>query len=222
MSLILANWRFIIIAILLGTTLFLFRQNKDLKQNLQDTQITIRSMTVGLQQYKAKDSTYNVRLINERQNTEDVKNSADSTIQKIRAQLANANIKLNNALALGYVKTNITIDTTIIYKPKPVVVGQPVDTLLDFSKRPYITNTVKLNGETATNNLLIENEQFIITNGKKETVKPRKHFFLWRWFQAKHWVVYTDIHNSNPYILTDDAKFITVVERDGTTKTIKN
>lgn len=221
MRLTLTHFMVVALLILGSTTVYLLKRNDELKTNIADRDITIKSMALGVQEYKAKDGTWNQRLINERQSTEQLKNSKDSIIQKMTAQLANANIKLNNALALGYVKQDIEIDTEIKYQPKPKADIAKIDTLLDFSKPPHIVNTVRLTDTSAFNRLVITNEQILMTNAKKEFVNERKKFFLWRWFQKRHWVVYTDIHNSNPYIRTKESKFITIVEKNGETKDIK-
>jgi len=219
MKLTILNVGVLLILILLGTCAYLFKRNNELSRINIDKDITIRSMATGIQEYKAKDSTWNVRLLNERRSAEDIKDSRDSIIAKMRDQLKNANIKLQNALSIAYVDTEVTVDTVIKYRP--VKVGTKIDTLLDFSKLPHIENTVKLTDTTATNKLVIKNEQYILTNADKEFVKPRKAFFLWRWFQRKHWVIYTDIHNSNPYITTKNARFITIVDKEGRAKTIE-
>lgn len=226
MSLILAHWKTIAIAVLVVVSITLFKSRQDLKKELSDKNVTIKSMSKGIEQYKAKDGTFNERLINERRRAKDIEESKDSVIQKITAQLKNSNIKLTNALALGYMKTTIVVDTTIVYvtptRPKVNLDGTTLaalDTLLDFSKRPHIINTVKLTDSTATNKLSITNELFLNTNARRETVDAPKKFFLWRWFQKKHWLIYTDIKNSNPYIKTENAKFITIVDDDGDTKT---
>jgi len=220
MNLIISHWKFVAILALLATAAFLYKRLKDTETKLDNATITIKSMDQGIQQYKAKDSTWNVRLVNERRTMQDIISSKDSTLIKIKEQLSNAGVKYSNAVAAAYVKTTIVTDTVIKYV-RPLTSSVQTDTTLDFSKRPHIINTVKLSAETATNHLEITNEQFILTNGRKETINPRKSFFLWRWFQKRHWVIYTDIHNSNPFIITDDAKFITILENDGSTKSEK-
>lgn len=212
---------FLALAIMIAWNIYLHKRNKDLKTNIQDRDITIQSMNVGIQEYKAKDGSWNQRLINERLSADQIANSKDSIIIKMRSQLQNANIKLQNALALGYTKQVIQIDTVVKYVPRTTSKTDTTATLLDFSKPPYITNVVVLRDSSASNNLLITNEQFLATNAKKEFVNRRRSFFLWRWFQRMHWIIYSDIHNSNPYIKTLEAKYITIVENDGTTKNIK-
>jgi len=214
---------YLVVALLLigSWAIYLQKRNGDLKTNVADRDITIKSMAVGIQQYKAKDGMWNQRLINERQSVNQIKNSKDSIIIKMNAQLANANIKLNNAIAIGYIKQDVTVETEIKYQPKPTTAIAKLDTVLNFSHLPHIINTVKLTDTSAINRLVIVNELFLLTNARKETVNERKSFFLWRFFQKKHWVIYTDINNSNPFIKTKESKFITIVEKNGDTKTSK-
>ena len=49
-------------------------------------------------------------------------------------------------------------------------------------------------------------EKYIIVNKKRETVNPPKKFFLFRWFQKKHWVMEVHIKEENPYIKETNNK----------------
>lgn len=55
-------------------------------------------------------------------------------------------------------------------------------------------------------------EKYIIVNKKKETVNPPKKFFLFRWFQRKHWVMEVNIKEKNPYIKEVNNKFVEIIE----------
>ena len=55
-------------------------------------------------------------------------------------------------------------------------------------------------------------EKYIIVNKKKETVNPPKKFFLFRWFQRKHWVMEVHIKEKNPYIKEINNKFVEIIE----------
>lgn len=55
-------------------------------------------------------------------------------------------------------------------------------------------------------------EKYIIVNKKKETINPPKKFFLFRWFQRKHWVMEVHIKEKNPYIKEVNNKFVEIVE----------
>ena len=55
-------------------------------------------------------------------------------------------------------------------------------------------------------------EKYIIVNKKKETINPPKKFFLFRWFQKKHWVMEVHIKEKNPYIKEVNNKFVEIIE----------
>nr|DAV45399.1 MAG TPA: hypothetical protein [Caudoviricetes sp.] len=55
-------------------------------------------------------------------------------------------------------------------------------------------------------------EKYIIVNKKRETVNPPKKFFLFRWFQKKHWVMEVHIKEENPYIKEANNKFVEIIE----------
>ena len=55
-------------------------------------------------------------------------------------------------------------------------------------------------------------EKYIIVNKKKETINPPKKFFLFRWFQKKHWIMEVNIKEKSPYIREVDNKFVEIIE----------
>ena len=55
-------------------------------------------------------------------------------------------------------------------------------------------------------------EKYITVSSKKETVNPPKKFFLFRWFQRKHKVLIVNIHEENPYIETNNSKFVEILK----------
>lgn len=55
-------------------------------------------------------------------------------------------------------------------------------------------------------------EKYIIVNKKRETVNPPKKFFLFRWFQKKHWIMEVHIKEKNPYIKEIDNKFVEIID----------
>ena len=55
-------------------------------------------------------------------------------------------------------------------------------------------------------------ESFLFVDAKKETIKPPKKFFLFRWFQKRHTVLNITVKENNPYAETDRQKFIEIIE----------
>ena len=55
-------------------------------------------------------------------------------------------------------------------------------------------------------------ESFLFVSAKKETIKPPKKFFLFRWFQKRHTVLNITVKENNPYAETDRQKLIEIIE----------
>ena len=55
-------------------------------------------------------------------------------------------------------------------------------------------------------------ESFLFVDAKRETVKPPKKFFLFRWFQKRHTVLDITVKENNPYVETDRQKFIEIIK----------
>lgn len=55
-------------------------------------------------------------------------------------------------------------------------------------------------------------ESFLFVESKKETVNPPKKFFLFKWFQKKHTVLNVTVKENNPYVETDEQKFVEIIK----------
>lgn len=55
-------------------------------------------------------------------------------------------------------------------------------------------------------------ESFLFVSAEKETIKPPKKFFLFRWFQKRHTVLNITVEENNPYVETDRQKFIEIIK----------
>lgn len=58
----------------------------------------------------------------------------------------------------------------------------------------------------------LESDKYVVFSFKKETVKPPKKFFLFRWFQKKQKVVNVDVVETNPYVTNKAQRFMEVVK----------
>lgn len=55
-------------------------------------------------------------------------------------------------------------------------------------------------------------ESFLFVDAKRETIKPPKKFFLFRWFQKRHTVLNVTVKENNPYVETDEQKFVEIIK----------
>ena len=109
----------------------------------------------------------------------------------------------------------------IRYSLIPILVVEVALLVMYFSINSYISskNINLLLGEAQSHSqAILENEatfiseKYIITNKRKETINPPKKFFLFRWFQRKHWVMEVYIKEKNPYIKEINNKFVEIIE----------
>jgi hypothetical protein len=57
-----------------------------------------------------------------------------------------------------------------------------------------------------------KSEKHIIVSSKKETVNPPKKFFLFRWFQRRHYVLHIDVVEKNPYVENESSKYVEIIK----------
>ena len=136
------------------------------------------------------------------------KDSILEDINKVRKEL----LKNDDTLkSMSYIKSVSTKDDTVLFtdtlfKDKELA----LDTLI--GDKWY---NLRL-GLKYPNLLYIEpsftSEKYIITSKKRETINPPKKFFLFRWFQRKHWVMEVHIKEKNPYIKEVNNKFVEIIE----------
>lgn len=66
--------------------------------------------------------------------------------------------------------------------------------------------------DTLSVGVTVPSEKYIIASKKKETIDPPKKCFLGGLFQRKHTIIDVQVIEKNPYIKTDQSRFIEVVD----------
>lgn len=135
----------------------------------------------------------------------------DSILQKMNNVRKELKIKDKNIKQLQYLlsvstKKDTVLFTDTIFKDKSLaldtVIGDKWYNIRLGLKYPNLIYTEPT----------FTSEKYIIVNKKKETVNPPKKFFLFRWFQRKHWVMEVHIKEKNPYIKETNNKFVEIIE----------
>lgn len=134
----------------------------------------------------------------------------DSILQKMNEVRKELKIKDKNLKQLQYLlsvstKKDTVLFTDTIFRDKSLV----LDTIIG-DKWYNIRLGLKYPNLIYTEPTFTS-EKYIIVNKKKETVNPPKKFFLFRWFQRKHWIMEVHIKEKNPYIKEIDNKFVEII-----------
>ena len=135
----------------------------------------------------------------------------DSILQKMNDVRKELKIKDDNLKQMQYLLSEVTKKDTIVFRD--TLFREPslnIDTIIG-DKWYNIRLGLKYPNLITTNPTFIS-EKYIIVNKKKETINPPKKFFLFRWFQRKHWVMEVNIKEKNPYIKEVNNKFVEIIE----------
>lgn len=135
----------------------------------------------------------------------------DSILEKMNNVRKELKIKDDNLKQMQYLLSEATKKDTIVFRD--TLFREPtldIDTIIG-DKWYSIRLGLKYPNLITTNPTFIS-EKYIIVNKKKETINPPKKFFLFRWFQRKHWVMEVHIKEKNPYIKETNNKFVEIIE----------
>ena len=135
----------------------------------------------------------------------------DSILEKMNEVRKELKIRDGNLKQMQYLLSEATKKDTIVFRD--TLFKEPtldIDTLIG-DKWYNIRLELKYPNLITTNPTFIS-EKYIIVNKKKETINPPKKFFLFRWFQRKHWVMEVNIKEKSPYIREVNNRFIEIIE----------
>jgi len=137
---------------------------------------------------------------------DELKYSNDSLNQKILETIKEAGVKTRKVTEVVYVESKAEIHDTIVVK-EPIFLAE-LDTII---YKPYTTIKLGIKPPSGLSvDLSVKSEMTAIFHTYKETVNPPKKFWLFRLFQKKKVVTVVDIVENNPYICTENKRFINV------------
>jgi len=153
---------------------------------------------------------------------DELKNSNDSLDKVLLTKVSELKIKENKIQSLQhYISTTISTltgwfeDTTYINTTDTVLFEKDTLKVANLTSK-WVDNYVVYNPKK--NEVSVKttsrDELVIIAHVVRETVAPRKKFFLWRWFQKKQNIFYFDVVNSNPNCKIKYSKIINTQKYD--------
>ena len=194
----------IFILLLITATGYLFVENKKLNEKYETSVENIKTYDNILSNTDNENRVLKLTV-------EQLNYFNDSILQKMNDVRRELKIKDDNLKQMQYLLSKATKKDTIVFR----------DTLFRESTLDMDTligdkwYNIRL-GLKYTNLITIHptfiSEKYIIVNKKKETINPPKKFFLFRWFQRKHWIMEVNIKEKSPYIREVNNRFIEIIE----------
>jgi hypothetical protein len=130
--------------------------------------------------------------------------------QEFNKILDSLNIKPKKVVEYKYLKSKSSRIDTIHLVDTVFVEGFCLDTIISSGEWYNLNISMSYPGDFIVNPSFTS-EKYIISHKKRETVNPPKKFFLFRWFQKKHTIIEIEIIEKNPYIKTEDYKYVEIL-----------
>ena len=191
------------IIILVSIISFLGHTNKKLSNQYAIAYENIKAYDAELSGLKDDTKVYKLTI-------EQLNYFNDSITKKMNEVRKELNIKDSKIKQMQYQLSHVEKPDSIILKDTVFVNSFKLDTIIGdewanthlIMKYPnYIKFTPKF-----------KLESFLFVESKKETVNPPKKFFLFRWFQKRHTVLNVTVKENNPYVETDEQKFVEIIK----------
>lgn len=183
--------------------------------------ITLKSKSSIEKKYK--EAVENVKSYSEQFSTATNKNRAlkltieqlnysnDSILQELNASRKELKVKDSKLQSMQYVASSFTKTDTIVLRDTIFKDAKmDIDTLV--SDEWYSVKVGLKYPSTIAVSPEFKSVKNIIVSAKKETVDPPKKFFLFRWFQKKHYVLNIDVVEKNPYVQNQINRYVEIVK----------
>ena len=197
-------FKVLFIVSLLGIGMYIWNERQDLKKEVCTLRNNQKAFIAENSSLKNESRAFKFTI-------EQLNYYNDSILQKMNNVRKELKIKDKNIKQLQYLlsvstKKDTVLFTDTIFRDKSLaldtVIGDKWYNIRLGLKYPNLIYTEPT----------FTSEKYIIVNKKKETVNPPKKFFLFRWFQRKHWVMEVHIKEKNPYIKEIDNKFVEIID----------
>lgn len=195
---------FIVSLLGIGIYIYIWNERQDLKKEVCTLRNNQKAFIAENSSLKDESKAFKFTI-------EQLNYYNDSILQKMNEVRKELKIKDDNLKQMQYLLSEATKKDTIVFRD--TLFREPslnIDTLIG-DKWYNIRLGLKYPNLITTNPTFIS-EKYIIVNKKKETINPPKKFFLFRWFQRKHWVMEVHIKEKNPYIKETNNKFVEIIE----------
>lgn len=197
-------FKVLFIVSLLGIGIYIWNERQDLKKEVCTLRNNQKAFIAENSSLKNESRAFKFTI-------EQLNYYNDSILQKMNDVRKELKIKNKNIKQLQYLlsvstKKDTILFTDTVFRDKSLaldtIIGDKWYNIRLGLKYPNLIYTEPT----------FTSEKYIIVNKKKETVNPPKKFFLFRWFQRKHWVMEVHIKEKNPYIKETNNKFVEIIE----------
>ena len=192
-----------ILIVLVGFIIYFYNSYSNLKKENITYASNIKAYKYATDSISTSNSVFLFTI-------DELKYSKDSIHKKLLDATKELKIKDSKIQSLQYYHEVITKIDTIIIEDTIFVKDLYLDTIISDS---YYSLGLILH---YPNEIIVSptfvNDKSIIVSEKRETINPPKKLWICRLFQKKHTVLTVDVFDKNPYINTDQVRFIQILK----------
>lgn len=197
------KYAIILILFLLATVTYLFVENKRISEKYETSIENIKAYDAQLSGLENSNRVFKLTI-------DQLNYFNDSITKKMNEVRKEIGIKDSKIKQMQYKLSHIEKSDSLTLPDTIFVNSFKLDTIMgdEWANNHIIMsypNKIKITPR-------FKLESFLFVSAKKETIKPPKKFFLFRWFQKRHTVLNITVKENNPYAETDRQKFIEIIE----------
>ena len=195
--------------VLFGIVAFEWYQLSEVYEKWETAEANVKAYSEELSSSKNKNTALQLSV-------DQLKYFNDSVLQALDDTRKELKIKDKNLKVLQAISSKFTKRDTIRI-PGDTIFREPsfaLDTLVrdEWGGEWYTLRLGLKYPSMVTVEPEFKSDKHIIVSSKKETVNPPKKFFLFRWFQRKHTVLHIDVIERNPYVKSENSKYVEIIK----------
>ncbi len=194
-----------IVVVVLTILLYIEKKNESsLEQKWKDATENVKSYSDLYSSSSNQNRAYKLTI-------DQLESSSDSIFQELCKIKDELKIKDSKLQSLQYTSSTfskrdtITITDTLFRDPQLDLDSCISEEWYSIDLRLQYPSTVIVQPE-------FKSKRSVAVSLKKETVNPPKKFFLFRWFQKKHYVINVDVIEKNPYVKDMNNRYVEIVK----------
>lgn len=197
------KYAIILILFLLATVTYLFVENKRISEKYETSIENIKAYDAQLSGLENSNRVFKLTI-------DQLNYFNDSITKKMNEVRKELGIKDSKIKQMQYKLSHIEKSDSLTLPDTIFVNSFKLDTIMgdEWANNHIIMsypNKIKITPR-------FKLESFLFVDAKRETIKPPKKFFLFRWLQKRHTVLNITVKENNPYAETDRQKFIEIIE----------
>lgn len=198
------KWLVVLLVLLLGIAGVEWHQIRHVEEKWKIAEANVKAYSSQLGTTKEKNIALQLTVDQLEYFNDSVLEALDQTRKELK--IKDKNLKALQQVTSVFVKTDTLILKDTLFREPTLA----VDTLIGdewYSVRLGLKypSMIAIQPE-------FKSEKHIIVSHKKETVNPPKKFFLFRWFQKRHYVLNVDVVEKNPYVDGESSKYVEIIK----------